>query len=111
MTDPQDTPKTSKDLLYAKRLPEASRRHIQVLRLDAITTKALTEAQHLDSLTVNGKLLSRTVFIRRAVLAYSRQLLHAAKSGNRIMLETEMEIMLSMASPVKRKPLSVDLTK
>jgi hypothetical protein len=93
---------TSKDRLYVSRESNKTFRHEQRLRLDAITTQALTEAQHLDDLKVNGKLLSRTVFIRRAVFMYCRLLLEAAKASNTAMLESELGIMLSMASPGKK---------
>lgn len=94
---------TSKGRLYALTIPKAGDTHSQHIDLDREATRLLTEAQHLEQLKINGRTLSRTVLIRRAVAVYCGLLLEISlsKTPGAVNLDIERELMLWMSRPPK----------
>ncbi|HJV74072.1 MAG TPA: hypothetical protein VJ654_07625 [Noviherbaspirillum sp.] len=94
---------TSKGRLYALTIPKDGDTHSQHIDLDREATRLLREAQHLEQLKSQERLLSRTVLIRRAVQVYCGMLtdIAAGKAPQLPELQIERELMLWMSRSAK----------
>lgn len=101
---------TSKGRLYALTIPKSSETHRQLVHLDKYATKRLTQAQHLEQLQLNGRTLSKTVLIRRAVAVYCDMLIAMAEGKPQELLDIDIERdrMLFMARPPKAEACPSD---
>lgn len=94
---------TSKGRLYALTPPKTTDTHSQTVNLDRSATSVLAQAQHLEQLQINGRTLSRTVLIRRAVAVYCGMLVAVAqgKPQEQLDIDIERDLMLLMSRPPK----------
>lgn len=105
---PEEIPKrpveTSEGRLYARRGKYDPRATIY-MKFDYTTTEALIEAQKLEAQARGSEaLFSRSTFIRRAVLMYSKQMIRAAMTGNTTFMTGEAGAMQAMSRTGKKYP-------